>query len=405
MEHQFETCPPWLAGYIKGSGGSVSFQQYMDWVLNDPSHGFYANGKLKIGKNGDFVTSPSLGSDFAELLAIQLVQWFEIITENNTDNIQLSLVEIGPGEGDLVYDLIQSIEELSPNIFKLLEFVLVETNFGMYEKQKNKLSKFSDVPIYWRSLDDLVESPVLGVIIAHELLDAFPVERVVLAEDLLYRQGVKLIEDSNLNYLSFDQLPLNKSLDSAINKAIKEINITFPPINTNSGWTTEWHVNIRPWLNKVHKVIKSGPLLIIDYALEAKRYYHSNRINGTMLAYKGQVASTELLKEPGSWDLTSHLCLDTLFSDAQACGWSLLGEVRQGQALLALGLSEKLHSLNYVPNHQIEIALQRRESLLRLVDPICLGEFRWIAFIKDSQAIKLDDDIKFRSIFLEDPSN
>ena len=55
----------------------------MDWALNDPKYGAYSSGKLKIGPRGDFATSPSLGSDFAELLAIQLVDWLEKLQERN----------------------------------------------------------------------------------------------------------------------------------------------------------------------------------------------------------------------------------------------------------------------------------------------------------------------------------
>ena len=63
-------CPQWLIDRMRDSGGSISFHKYMDLVLNDPENGFYSTGKLKIGKDGDFCTSPSLSCDFARLLAI-----------------------------------------------------------------------------------------------------------------------------------------------------------------------------------------------------------------------------------------------------------------------------------------------------------------------------------------------
>ena len=60
-------CPKWLIDTIAGAGGSISFYKYMDLVLNDIENGFYSTGRLKIGKDGDFCTSPSLGIDFARL--------------------------------------------------------------------------------------------------------------------------------------------------------------------------------------------------------------------------------------------------------------------------------------------------------------------------------------------------
>ena len=94
---------------------------------------------------------------------------------------------------------------------------------------------------------------------------------------------------------------------------------------------------------------------------------------------KQQQASDELLADAGCRDLTAHLCIDTLLAHARDQGWTVLGQCRQGEALLALGLGERLHNLQRLPATELPQALQRREALLRLVDPAGLGEFRWIA--------------------------
>ena len=75
-----------------------------------------------------------------------------------------------------------------------------------------------------------------------------------------------------------------------------------------------------------------------------------------------------------------------------------MGETRQGQALLALGLSKFLYSLQDSTSEDLSAALNRRESLLRLVDPMGLGEFRWLAFQRDN-----NNDMKLRNRFLEEP--
>ena len=76
----------------------------------------------------------------------------------------------------------------------------------------------------------------------------------------------------------------------------------------------------------------------------------------------------------------------------------VMGETRQGQALLALGLSSFLYSLQNTTSNDLSVALNRRESLLRLVDPIGLGEFRWLAFQRDNC-----NDLSSRNRFLEEP--
>jgi hypothetical protein len=77
-----------------------------------------------------------------------------------------------------------------------------------------------------------------------------------------------------------------------------------------------------------------------------------------------------------------------LLEAAAAAGWQSLGHCRQGQALLALGLAERLHGLQQVnlqaseqsTGHDLATLLARREAMLRLVDPHALGDFRWLAF-------------------------
>ena len=134
-------CPQWLVDRIRDNGGSISFYKYMDLVLNDPENGFYSTGKLKIGKQGDFCTSPSLGSDFARLLAIQVVDWFHDLEKSGIGFELLSLVEIGPGEGTLSRDLIMTIGEIAPALISKIEIVLIEVNAGMRKRQEKVVNK------------------------------------------------------------------------------------------------------------------------------------------------------------------------------------------------------------------------------------------------------------------------
>jgi len=122
-------CPQWLIDRILNSGGSISFYKYMDLVLNDPENGFYSTGKLNIGKDGDFCTSPSLSNDFARLLAIQVVDWLVDMEKSGIASELFSLVEIGPGEGTLSRDLIVAIGEIAPALISKIELILVELNY------------------------------------------------------------------------------------------------------------------------------------------------------------------------------------------------------------------------------------------------------------------------------------
>ncbi len=391
-------CPNWLAGRLNDQGGAISFYQYMDLVLNDPDHGAYSTGRLRIGRDGDFCTSPSLSKDFGLLLSKQIVDWLLQLEKVSKKNQFLSLVEIGPGEGFLSRDLINNIAVIAPDLIAKIELVLVELNEGMRLRQEKVVNSLKDIKIRWTNLDELTNNPVTGVVIAHEVLDAFPVERLVFRQNNFFRQGVALQKVNNSYYLEFIDLKTTMAIDRFIDESNNLLGIDFPPKDICDGWTTEWHCDLPHWFKDISNALIDGPLLIVDYAMESKRYYSKRREDGTLISYRGQKASSNILKESGYCDLTSHLCLEATISYAIRNKWRFLGETRQGQALLALGLSELLHSLKFIPNNNIVSALDRRESLLRLVDPMGLGEFRWLAFQKFN-----NNDLVIKSRFLEAP--
>lgn len=403
MDRQLANCPVWLEKRIKESEGKISFSKYMDLSLNDPINGAYSSGRLKIGKKGDFATSPSLGSEFADLLAVQIVDWFRQLDCQTCREIPLTLIDIGPGEGHLSRDLIKALAKQSQNLINRIQLILVEPNEGMIRRQKVTLEEVNEVPIFWKSLEELVSLPVVGIVIAHELLDALPVERLVFRNDNLYRQGISLLRKEKDCYLDYIDLPLTREIKNSLEEITKSIGLIIPPEGVDEGWCTEWHCHLNTWFDITSKILLSGALLIVDYALEAFRYYTSRRSAGTIMAYRNNVASGNVLQEPGFWDITSHLCLETLRFYAKKNDWNFLGEVRQGQALLSLGLSEKLYSLQMMNKEELDEALERRENLLRLVDPVGLGEFRWVAFQINKHSSSEMEKFILRSRFLEDP--
>lgn len=56
--------------------GMISFRDYMDICLYQENQGYYRNASLKIGKEGDFYTSSSVGSIMGEMLSGYMIkQW------------------------------------------------------------------------------------------------------------------------------------------------------------------------------------------------------------------------------------------------------------------------------------------------------------------------------------------
>ena len=372
---QAPAVPDWLRQRLQAAGGAVSFATYMDWVLHDPQVGAYATGRLRVGPKGDFATSPSLGPDFAALMAPQLADWLGHWPEESSN--RLSLVETGPGEGSLARDLVTLLVEQWPSLASRLDLVLVEPNQGMVDRQRALLAD-CPIPVRWSSFEQLAQAPLRGVVLAHEVLDALPVERIQWDGALWRQQVVRLQGDPSQGFSL--RLEPGEPLTPEQRAQLEPLGLLVPRPERPQGWCSEWHRGVEPWLAACGGALAQGFLLVVDYALEAWRYYAIQRSQGTLMAYRQQTASADPLREPGQWDLTAHLCLEALQADAQRSGWQPLGQCRQGEALLALGLAQRLHGLQQLDPTDLAVALARRESLLRLVDPAGLGEFRWMAF-------------------------
>ncbi|MCT0249157.1 class I SAM-dependent methyltransferase [Synechococcus sp. CS-205] len=391
--------PAWLEQRLLQAGGSVPFRTYMEWVLHDPEHGAYGAGRLSIGPRGDFATAPSLGPDFAALLAPQIARWLQELPSG-----PLSLVEAGPGEGSLAAQLAEALMAGWPQLAERLELVLVEPNAGMAVRQRQRLQG-CPLPVRWSGFAEMAAAPLRGVVLAHEVLDALSVERIERSGTHWCRQQVTLQQGTL-------RLEPGEPLEPEDGARLEPLGLLPLDQRRPEGWCSELHPGLAPWMAGCGAALAQGRLLVIDYALEAWRYYAPQRSNGTLMAYRAQQASSDPLLQPGEWDLTAHLCLESVLEAAAAAGWQVLGQTRQGEALLALGLAQRLHGLQQQPAggategdrsvgpQGLAELLARREALLRLVDPAALGDFRWLAFSRGEAASALASGA---DLFLQEP--
>ncbi|KAG2485427.1 hypothetical protein HYH03_015808 [Edaphochlamys debaryana] len=83
-------------------GGPISLAEYMQDCLTSPQGGFYMSRDV-FGSAGDFVTSPEISQMFGEMVGIWCVHtWMQL-----GQPPRLRLVELGPGRGTLMADLLR----------------------------------------------------------------------------------------------------------------------------------------------------------------------------------------------------------------------------------------------------------------------------------------------------------
>ncbi|KAL1729039.1 S-adenosyl-L-methionine-dependent methyltransferase [Schizophyllum commune] len=149
----------------------------MSLCLGHPVHGYYTSSANPVfGKAGDFITSPEISQVFGELIGIWYLTRFSAHPKPT-----LRLVELGPGRGTLMEDILRVFRQLLSKLPVPPEISvhLVETSQPMRNLQKFKLSAFKHDVQWYDSIDDVpqdVDGKTFTMVLAHEFFDALPID-------------------------------------------------------------------------------------------------------------------------------------------------------------------------------------------------------------------------------------
>lgn len=345
------------------SQNRITFAEYMDLVLYHPNCGYYAKQSRQIGDRGDFFTSPHLGSEFGECLAQQFQQMWE-----NLDYLQpFQLVEMGAGQGLIAKDILTYFQKFNPDLFAVLQYVIIEKSGQMRAEQSQNLSDFKDI-VKWYSWEEIADEGICGCFFSNELVDAFPVHQIIV------KDGIKEI------YLINSDGEIEELIDELSTPEIEEyfkrlqIDIT----SYADGYRTEVNLESDRWLKTVASKLKQGYIITIDYGYPAERYYNPFRNEGTLQCYFKHQYHNNPYINLGEQDLTAHVNFTGLEIQGKACGLETVGLTQQGVFLMALGLGDKIAAISQMEAQnasQMQQVLQRRQALHQLIDPMGLGKF------------------------------
>ncbi|MFM2432441.1 MAG: hypothetical protein RLZZ511_3655 [Cyanobacteriota bacterium] len=351
----------------------LTFADYMDLLLYEPQWGYYNQRARQIGARGDFFTAPHLGPEFGQMIAVQLIQMWEVLGKPPS----FQVAEMGAGQGLLAQDILRWIRQQSPECFALLEYIIIEKAVDLIAVQQQQLlPEFeSQLPLRWQSLEDLADRPIVGCLVSNELVDALPVHQVRFEQGQLQELYVAIGDDPSSPGLveQWDQ-PSTPDLEQYFDDlGLRPVGPEYP-----DPYRTEVNLAAQDWLRSVSAGLAQGYLLTIDYGYPAARYYNRVRDQGTLQCYYQHRHHNDPYVNLGQQDITAHVNFTALEQWGTQVGLETLDVTQQAMFLMALGLGERIAALGQSDStdpQEILQRLQRRDALYQLINPMGLGNF------------------------------
>jgi SAM-dependent MidA family methyltransferase len=339
----------------------INFADYMRLVLDHPQFGYYASDAERISKDGDFLTSPHLASDFGEMVAIQLYQLWTILRSPQVFN----LVEMGAGQGLLAVQILEYVRREYPDFLRSIDYIIVETAPAMIEAQRLRLGA---LPVRWCEWSELDDNSINGCFLSNELIDALPVHQIVVSNNKLQEGYVAIDENGKLTE-KIDELSTDRLNDYWQLNNINLLTDRYP-----NDYRTEVNLAALDWLETVDRKLHRGYIISIDYGYTADRYYNPMRSQGTLQCYYQHAHHNDPYINIGNQDLTAHVDFTALQHQGELLGLQTVGFTQQGMFLMALGLGERIAAIS-AGDGDVRSLLARRQNLHQLIDPMGLGKF------------------------------
>ncbi|HMJ85572.1 MAG TPA: SAM-dependent methyltransferase [Vicinamibacterales bacterium] len=336
----------------------------MELALYDPAVGYYARAAQRSGRAGDFFTSVDVGPLFGELLATQIAEMATILqstaepakhgekefTSANSAPSAVSafdLVEAGAGNGRLSADILRAVRDRHPDLYPHVRLHLVEASAAARDAQ---LATLGDVRDRLSSAGGLLPESYEGVLVANELLDAFPVHQVVMRENGLKEVYVADAPEAlrraspELADMAVERRRERAALHTiegppstpALQEYIDRLGITLEP-----GWRVEINLRAVDWIRDAAQRLARGFIILIDYGHEARDLYSASHAQGTLTTFSGHrtdvaQGAAPWLVHPGEQDITAHVDFTSVRDAAEAAGLTTIAFLDQTYFVLGL---------------------------------------------------------------------
>jgi SAM-dependent MidA family methyltransferase len=351
--------------------GPMTFARFMELALYEPDHGYYRAQAPRPGRGGDFLTAPEAHPIFGRALARHVIDaWRAIGTP-----APFELREHGAGSGSLALAILDGIAAEEPALYRAVRYRAVEVETRRLAELRGVLSAAG----HGERLEPEDGGPIVGTIIANEVLDALPTHRVVGGAATRGGAGARAGELLEV-FVDWRDGALVDVSGPPSTAALAD-RLAGEGLTLQSGQAAEICLAVDDWVASTAAGLERGTALFIDYGYAASELYDPlRRPRGTLASYLGQRAHEDPYRAVGRQDLTAHVDITAVEQAAARAGMTHLATTTQSQFLAGLGAGELLVELQTGPDATLQRYLEARAALVRMIDPAAMGRFRVMAF-------------------------
>lgn len=327
---------------------AISFRDYMELCLYHPQYGYYSQPKPKIGRNGDFYTSSSIGRVMGEMLAAFVLQQ----TQERAREAW-TIAEWGGGSGRLAAQILGEIRRQAPDCYDRLTYEMIERSEFHRALQRQALQEHGSKVRFLDGDEWLAgvhggggaarggesfaqEDEPFTVVLSNELLDAFPVHLVQYEPDG-WQEILVAWHDDEQRFVEKPVPLVHPEVERFIGQYVESV-----PGGTRPGQRVEVNLEAGEWLRKVAKRVKDGMIVTVDYGDVSEELYAPHRMRGTLMCYRKHEAHDDPYAWPGEQDMTSHVNFSACIRAGEEAGVQVSTMKTQKQFLVEAGILGKL---------------------------------------------------------------
>jgi SAM-dependent MidA family methyltransferase len=307
--------------------GAITFHDWMKLALYDPSGGYYQRSdRERWGRAGDYRTSPERSALFAATFA----RYFASLYDELGRPAEWTIVECGAGGGDFAAGVLDTFARQFPTISAATRYVIYDVSADALQRAQERLVEFGD-QVRWASDCDQI-TVANGIVFSNELLDAFPVHRVVQTEQGLAEFYVSLDANGEFSWTT----------GALSTPRLSEFCQTYS-VALRVRQTIEINLDIDDWFARLAGRLGNGFVITVDYGAEVRELYDpALRPDGTLRGFSRHSFVDDVLAQPGECDITASVNWTQVKIVGERLGLTVVDFSSQDKFLLEAGLLEEL---------------------------------------------------------------